>query len=382
MTRENGTDPAKKSEQENLFLIQKGDHLQIVSDFSFTTDRKIRGCAHFPTIDKENELILSEAVKNALPQYMQHPILHLQHTERPVGVVTKAEIDAEGALHIEGSIFDTPDTDDVWADIETGKLNKFSIFGRRDQGTHECKIPPGRRLSPCVTKALTLFSISIVGENAMNPNTFLEVAKGDITPFGEYENFKECTEKNREKENPEAYCASVHEKITGKWPAEKAGEQGDDKPVDAELTQDLRNPSLMQKSIEEFGERLAKIEETLSKLVESDKKVHETMGKSEDEKLTEEKTEETVEKAAVVEEARPEYIVKADMDFEIKKAVDEVRKAYDDKFATIEKAYADLKETVDEMKKETIEKGGHVVIISKDALDANPKIGHLDMIGE
>jgi hypothetical protein len=70
------------------------------------------------------------------------------------------------------------------------------------------------------------------------------------------------------------------------------------------------------------------------------------------------------------------------MDSEIKKAVDDVRKAYDEKFATIEKAYTDLKATVESMKKETIEKGGHVVIITKDALDANPKMGHLDMIGE
>lgn len=356
MTRENGTDQAKRSDQDNLFLIQKGNHLQLIADFSFTTDRKIRGCAHFPSVDKENELILTEAVKKALPQYMQHPILHIQHTERPVGTVTKAEIDAEGALQIEGSIFDTPDTNDVWSDIESGKLNKFSIFGRRDHGTYECSIPPDRRISPCVTKALTLFSISIVGENAMNPNTFLEVVKGDTT---------DTEDETKEEEG-----------------MEKCGPPCTKKSEDEGPIQDPRNPSLMQKSIDEYGERLAKIEETLSNLVESDKKVHENMEKSEDEKLTEDKKEETVEKAAVVEEAKPEFIIKADMDSEIKKAVDDVRKAYDEKFATIEKAYTDLKATVESMKKETIEKGGHVVIITKDALDANPKMGHLDMIGE
>lgn len=346
MIRENGTEQAKRSDQDNLFLIQKGNHLQLIADFSFTTDRKIRGCAHFPSVDKENELILTEAVKKALPQYMQHPILHIQHTERPVGTVTKAEIDAEGALQIEGSIFDTPDTNDVWTDIESGKLNKFSIFGRRDHGTYECSIPPDRRISPCVTKALTLFSISIVGENAMNPNTFLEVAKGDTT---------DTEDETKEEEGMEKCGTSC-----------KKGD--DDGPL-----QDSRNPSLMQKSIDEYGERLTKIEEALTKCMYK---------AEEDSEMEDEKKEETVEKAAVVEEVKPEFIIKADLDSEIRKAVDDVRKAYDEKFVTIEKAYTDLKATVESMKKETIEKGGHVVIITKEQVDANLKVGHLDMIGE
>lgn len=365
MIRDIGTNPEKNSDQEKLFLIQKGNHLQLIADFSFTTDRKIRGCAHFPDIDRENELILSEAIKKALPQYMQHPILHVQHTERPVGTVTKAEIDAEGALQIEGSIFDTPDTNDVWRDIEAGKLNKFSIFGRRDSGSFECQIDPSQRTSPCVTKALTLFSISIVGENAMNPKTFLEVAKGDTT---------ETEEKEEEVEK----CGVCSKK-------------GDEE--DAGLIHEPSNPSQImgrldnvEKSGAEFGDRLSRIEETLSQLVESDKKVHDTMGKAEDSEMEEtEKKEEVVEKAAVVEETKPELIrhdiVKATMESEIKKAVDDVKKAYDEKFATIEKAYTDLKATVESMKKETIEKGGHVVVITKEQVDANLKMGQIDMIG-
>lgn len=359
MIHDIGTNPEKNSDQEKLFLIQKGNHLQLIADFSFTTDRKIRGCAHFPDIDRENELILSEAIKKALPQYMQHPILHVQHTERPVGTVTKAEIDAEGALQIEGSIFDTPDTNDVWRDIESGKLNKFSIFGRRDLGSAECQIDPGMRTSPCVTKALTLFSISIVGENAMNPKTFLEVAKGDTTE----------TEENKEEVEKCGVCS-------------KKGE-------DEELQKSPSNPSEMlgrldsvEKSGAELGDRLSRIEETLAKLVESDKKVHDTMDKAEDSEMEEtEKKEEVVEKAAVVEEPKPEFIVKATMESEIKKAVDDVKKAYDEEFATIEKAYTDLKATVESMKKETIEKGGHVVVITKEQVDANYKLGQIDMIG-
>lgn len=367
MTRDIGTDQERKSGEKSkpsispITLIQKGQHLQLLAEFTFDTDRKIKGCAHFPTVDKENELILSEAIKKALPQYMQHPILHVQHTERPVGTVTKAEIDAEGALQIEGTIFDTPDTNDVWDEIQKGLLNKFSIFGRRDSGSYECSLSPTQRVSPCVTKALTLFSISIVGENAMNSKTFLEVAKGDTT---DTENDEEEMEK----------CG----------PACTKKAEGDD------LIREPTNKSEMlgrldavEKSGSEFGERLGKIEETLSQLVETDKEVHDTMEKSEDETLTEEKKEETVEKAApVVEEVKPDFIVKATMESEIKKAVDDVKKAYDEKFAVIEKAYTELKTTVDNMSKQTIEKGGHVVIIEKGKVDANSKLGQLDLIGE
>lgn len=293
---------------------------------------------------------------------MQHPILHVQHTERPIGTVTKAEIDAEGALQIEGSIFDTPDTNDIWEEITSGKLNKFSIFGRRDLGSFECQIDPNQRTSPCVTKALTLFSISIVGENAMNPKTFLEVAKaGDTTEDEKEEDVEKC-----------GICSK------------KGDEEDELQKSPSNPTEMLGRIGNMEKANGDLTERLSRIEETLAKLVESDKKVHSTMGKAEDSEMeeTEKKKEEKVEKAAVVsEEVKPEYIMKAVLDSEIKKAVDDVKKAYDEKFATFEKAYTDLKATVDSMKKETIEKGGHVVIITKEQVDANLKMGQIDMIG-
>lgn len=40
-------------------------------------------------------------------------------------------------------------------------------------------------------------------------------------PFGEYADFKSCVLANKDKENPEGYCAELHHKITGKYPAEK-----------------------------------------------------------------------------------------------------------------------------------------------------------------
>lgn len=45
---------------------------------------------------------------------------------------------------------------------------------------------------------------------------------GGSVPFGKYSNFQDCVNQNRDKSNPEAYCAALHHKITGKWPAEKS----------------------------------------------------------------------------------------------------------------------------------------------------------------
>ena len=44
----------------------------------------------------------------------------------------------------------------------------------------------------------------------------------ETKPFGEYADFDACVRANKNKNNPEAYCAELHKKITGKWPSEKA----------------------------------------------------------------------------------------------------------------------------------------------------------------
>jgi hypothetical protein len=40
-------------------------------------------------------------------------------------------------------------------------------------------------------------------------------------PFGQYDDFEDCVSQNHGKNDPEAYCAAIEHKITGKWPAEK-----------------------------------------------------------------------------------------------------------------------------------------------------------------
>jgi len=40
-------------------------------------------------------------------------------------------------------------------------------------------------------------------------------------PFAGFRDFSECVNKNKDKRSPEAFCAYLHHKVTGKWPAEK-----------------------------------------------------------------------------------------------------------------------------------------------------------------
>ena len=40
-------------------------------------------------------------------------------------------------------------------------------------------------------------------------------------PFLKYESFQDCVNKNKDKKSPEAFCAYLHHRVTGKWPSEK-----------------------------------------------------------------------------------------------------------------------------------------------------------------
>lgn len=328
---------------DNSEKFSKGQpNLSFSVDFSIFSDRRIRGRAHFEQKDLENEIILIDAIKKALDQFMEHPILHYQHTERPIGTITKAEIKDKG-LWIEASIYDTPDTDDVWAEIQRGSLNKFSIYGRRLQGNDQCRISPENRMSPCVTKAIALWSISAVGDNAINQMTFLEVIKslrGDTV------------------------TDEVIEEIVQKADEETSTEE------ETLLKAEGNTSSIL--------ERLSGMEATLQRLVESDAQVHAGMGdasKAEEIGEIEEKCG-CAAKASPVEIDTDDEIVKADV---IQKAIDEFRKAYDEKIAALESRIV-------AMETETVKKGGSVVIIPEqlspeDARIVNPMILNAKALG-
>lgn len=344
--------PEKSPEWDND-RVEKGTPLSFSIDFSILSDRQISGCAHYEAPDLENEVIEINAIRKALDCFMQHPILHYQHTERPIGTITKAEI-VEKGLYIECSIYDTPDTDDVWDEIRKGFLNKFSIYGRRLKGNDQCRIPSENRISPCVTKAITLYSISAVGNNAINQMTFLEFAKalrGDIVTDEDIENVIEKAEDAPTQEAPL-------------------------------LKADTNTSSIL--------ERLAGVEQTLQGLVDSDKQVHESMGETAKAEEVEEpgETEEkkcgcSAMKATVDEEEDDENaIVKAsvvDLDIITKAEMVSIQKAFDQKIAALESR-------ISEMEEQTIQKGGQVVIIADQLTDSdksafNPLIANAKALG-
>lgn len=148
--------------------------------------RKIWGVATTPAMDREKEIIAEGAITKALEDFMALPIIHYYHSERPIGWITKARYGevtlSDGketrGLEVEGEIKATPDTDDIWHGIVKGEIDEWSIFGTRKAGSRECNIPADKRTSPCITKAMYLWSISLCPRGTgQNRTTFVEIVK-------------------------------------------------------------------------------------------------------------------------------------------------------------------------------------------------------------
>lgn len=164
-------------------ILRKGEKKLFAFDLQHLAgdnDRKVWGMASCPEIDREGEIIMKAAVEESLKDFMKLPVMHLNHTERPIGWFVKAEFRGQN-LYVEGRIKPTSDCDDVWRDIEKGKLAQWSIYGDRVDATPSCAIDPSMRTEPCVTKALDLYSISLCDKGtAINSQTFAQVMKSII----------------------------------------------------------------------------------------------------------------------------------------------------------------------------------------------------------
>jgi len=145
--------------------------------------RKVRGKFHTPMLDRDIEFIESQAVRNAVPEFMHLPILHDFHKERTVGIVTRVVELSDGTFDFEGLIKATDDCNDIWELITKGKYDQVSIYGKRTCGSGACNVRPERRMEPCVTTAVRIDSISVCDDNARNVGTSLEVRKGGKVVF-------------------------------------------------------------------------------------------------------------------------------------------------------------------------------------------------------
>lgn len=276
------------------------------------SERKIHGVATTPSVDRENEIILQKAVEDALPNFMRLPVLTYLHTERPVGMVEKANFNDEGGLEITAWLKDTPDANDVWERIQKGDINAFSIYGARIEGSPQCKLSPSKRDSPCVSSKIRLDSITLCADNKVNPDASFNIVKGII-----------------EERNIKDELLNI----------DKDNSSGDNIAKGEVMTETKTEP------IEEPTEVLEKAEAT-EPVVE----------------VTQEPAVETIEKAYLVSD-EVEVIVKAQVDTIqkatedlIAKSTDEIRKAFESEISA-------LKEELESVKNETIIKGCATVII-------------------
>lgn len=318
------------------------DNFEIGFDFKVLckSDRLIDGIASLPTVDREKEIILKSAIENALEGFMELPVLHLQHTERSIGLVTKAELRPEG-LYIRAVIREKNGSDDVWRGIESGKYGKYSVYGRRVKYTPECRLSPHIRTEdkPCITKAMYLDSISVVETaTAVNQGTWLNVVKALVDEQENYLNSQWSNKSLIQNENSD-YNRGKHMESENVNPVEES-EVMDETPVEkAEV--EVQTPDIptvdTADSMGEFRGMLTEIQKSLNSLVI---KCNDTV-------------EETVQKAEL--DTDIETIVKARVNAE----VEVIRKAFDDKIT-------ELTARIEKMENETIQKGGAPVIIASE----------------
>lgn len=307
-------------------------------DFDFkvlcSSKRIIEGIATLPTLDRQKEIILKSAIAASLEGFMELPILHVMHQERPIGIVTKAEVRPEG-LYIRATL-KQHGTDDVWDKIVKGEYGKFSIYGRRTEYSPECRLPSTIRseVSPCITKSMHFDSISVVSNvSAVNSDTWLTVAKAIVEDRENYlspDRSKGTVIQNDSVQN--RGTEMVDELETPVTPS-----------VETPVSEP--EPEIVQKAdpMDEFRLLLTEVKDL----------------------LVVQKAETPVVQKAELETPDLETIVKARVATE----VETIRKAFDDKVA-------ELTARIEKMENETIKKGGSVVVIKDEYDTANASFGN------
>jgi len=309
-------------------------------------------------------------MEKAIPLFLKMPVLHIDHTERPAGFVTECRVlkagdpilcndhpdhdpaASAGDTYFKAKIPDDGDTDDIWTKIEKGHYNKISIYGVRTLASDECKLMPHQRVSPCVTKAIRLWSFSLVGDNAINPGSYIKVAKafsGDLCP-----EFEENTIELIKAAFPDvsmAPNADQQDQDTGA--GSDATIQVADVVMKSELDPVIQDVTLMKGEIAEVKTGVDKILDFISKSTQDETPTPPVVsGEQNSEYITKANLETTL-----------DLIVKAKIDL----AVADIKKAYDVKFAEFAKQ-------MEAFGSETIKKGGHMVVLD---MDGNP-LGGVD----
>lgn len=142
-----------------------------MSDFQFfmplskidEDKRIVYGYASTPTKDSDGEIVTLDAIKDALPGYMEYANVREMHALKAVGVTEEANIDDKG-LFISAKIID----DDAWKKCREGVYKGFSIGGKKLSKT-------GNKITE-----IEMSEISVV-DRPSNPDARFELAKSAKT---------------------------------------------------------------------------------------------------------------------------------------------------------------------------------------------------------
>src|SRR5574343_431556 len=356
MIRDSGTGPDRIQD----LLSKSRTPLLLTGAVKISGQRTISGVANSPIPDRENKLITSEAMEKAIPLFLRIPILHTDHSERPAGFVTECHVvkagdpilctdhpdydphAKPGDTYFKAKIPEDGDTDDIWEKIQKGHYNKISIYGVRTTASDECKLAPHQRVSPCVTKAIRLWSFSLVGDNAINPGSYIKVAKSFSPDL--------CDE----------FEANTVELIKAAFPDVSMAPNADqqDQDFSGDIDESVKKADVVTKSeLDPVVQDVTLMKGELADVKTGVDKILDFISKSSQDATSGDTTEEPVveyiTKANL--ETTLDLIVKAKIDL----AVAEVKKAYDEKFAAMEKQ-------MEAFGSETIRKGGRVVVLDGD----------------
>lgn len=204
--------------------------LTIIND----NDRIFKAVITADIADSQNEIIPVEEAENSVMGILKRGgILMDEHSNKQVGRMLnyeKATIqgnDGKDYTALVGTFqvySDYVRDDMVWNGIKNGEKTGISIGGENfDSEQKSMK-------DPKILKKLQGFELSIVTKPA-NPlaliTGFNPVAKSDITkedvqkPFAGYKDFEDCVSQNKDKNDPQAYCATIMREVEDKTDTKK-----------------------------------------------------------------------------------------------------------------------------------------------------------------
>jgi HK97 family phage prohead protease len=144
----------------------------------------VYGVASSGNVDSQNEIVDPEAMKGALPDYMQWANLREMHQPSAVGVVLKADPTEGGECDLAAKVVDA----EAWEKVKEGVYKGFSIGGKIIESQIE-KV--GGKAVRRITK-MELHEISLVDRPA-NPDAKILLWKGTGMDQQEAENVLDLT---------------------------------------------------------------------------------------------------------------------------------------------------------------------------------------------